>query len=100
MAADEQLVAIGKIEAKLKPFSESKTDSSDGIKPSNTEAHKTASETITGKLPSKARNTAPVIQPLTTTGTVEKEPENMNIRETIADWQKRQSVNLGLRKRH
>jgi hypothetical protein len=104
MEPDDQLVTIGKIEAKLKPFSESVKDSkstSDGAKPSSTEAKKqTASEISTGAVPSKARNVAPVIQPLSTTGTVDKEVRDMNIRETIVDWQKHNSTNLSLRKRH
>jgi len=93
-----QLVQIGKIESTLQPFSKEKSNG--GAKPQAvTEASK-ASET-TGITPSKARTTAPVIQPLSTTGaTVEKDPVDMNIRETISDWQKRNNANLAMRKRH
>jgi hypothetical protein len=95
-----QLVQIGKIESTLQPFSKEKTK--DGATPSSkavTEALQ-ASET-TGLTPSKARNMAPVIQPLSTVGAaVEKDPEDMNIRETISDWQKRNNANLAMRKRH
>ena len=96
-----QLVQIGKIESTLKPFSEVTGKPKDGATPSKavTEASK-ASET-TGISPSKARTTAPVIQPLNTTGTAfEKDPVDMNIRETISDWQKRNNANLAARKRH
>ncbi len=94
-----QLVQIGKIEATLQPFSKEKP--LNGATPSKavTEA-KPASET-TGITPSKARNQAPVIQPLLTNGAaVEKDPAEMNIRETISDWQKRNNANLAMRKRH
>ena len=94
---DEQLVAIGKIEGTLHPFS--KPEKSNGTKPSAVTEALPASEK-TGILPSKAR-TGPVIEPLKTNGAaVATDPEDMNIRETIADWQKRSGTNLALRKRH
>jgi hypothetical protein len=104
---DEQLVKIGKIEGTLQPFSKAATaaeKTQDGATPSNgkngsTQA-KAASETNVTTT-SKARNTAPVIQPLSTNGaTVEKDPEDMDIREMISDFTKRNGVNLTLRKRH
>lgn len=98
LAPDEQLVKIGRIEGTLKPFSET-VEKPNGATPSKSEAAK-ASET-TGIAPSKARNTAPVIEPLSTVGAaVDKDPVDMNIRETIADWQKRNNANLAARKRH
>jgi hypothetical protein len=88
------LVEVGKIESKLQPFakSEAKEPKSDGPEPS----------TETGTLPSKTRATAPVITPLNTasTGQVEKDPREMNIRETIHSWQKKNGAHLTLRKRH
>jgi hypothetical protein len=88
------LVEVGKIESKLQPFakSEAKEPKSDGPEPS----------TETGTLPSKPRATAPVITPLNTasTGQVEKDPREMNIRETIHSWQKKNGAHLTLRKRH
>ena len=97
----QQLVQIGKIEAILKPFSESKDDSTHGGQPSKAVNEGAKPRETTGKFPSKARNTAPVIQPLNTNGAVvERDPVHMNIRETISDWQKRNNANLALRKRH
>lgn len=101
LAPDVQLVQIGKIEGTLKPFSESFPDSTHADKASKvvTEA-KQASET-NGQPPSKVRNTAPVIKPLNTSGAAtDKDSADMNIRETIADWQKKKGANLALRKRH
>lgn len=106
---DEQLVTIGKIESTLKPFGSSKTDddskANDGAKPSKSTngQQKTAvpSEDETGIAPSRARSAAPVIKPINGSGAaVEVDPRDMNIRETINDWSKRNQVNLGLRKRH
>ena len=93
-----QLVQIGKIESTLQPFSKEKSNG--GAKPQAvTEAVK-ASET-TGITPSKARDKAPVIQPLNTTGTAfEKDEADMGIREVISDWTKKNGTNLAMRKRH
>ena len=96
-----QLVQIGKIESTLKPFSETAGKQKDGATPSKAvpEAIKASETTILGS--SKARSQAPVIQPLSTVGAaVEKDPVDMNIRETISDWQKRNNANLAMRKRH
>lgn len=105
---DEQLVTIGKIEGTLKPFEPrgSKAATTDGAKPSSTVANGNASHEAapseTGSTPSRARSSAPVITPLngSSGAAVAKDPGDMNIRETIADWQKRNRANLGLRKRH
>jgi len=105
---DEQLVTIGKIEGRLKPFEpkDSKT-AINGATPSkaastNGQPAKAApSDDETGIAPSRARDAAPVIKPLNGSGAaVEVDPRDMNIRETINDWSKRNKVNLGLRKRH
>lgn len=102
----EQLVTIGKIESTLKPF-ESKGDKDskkpeDGATPSKSTNGAKASSNDTGAVPSRARDTAPVIKPLNGSGAVPAEvsPADMNIRETIHDWSKKHQVNLGLRKRH
>lgn len=106
---DEQLVTIGKIESTLAPFepvSRETTGSkaNDGAKPSkstNGQVKAAPSDDETGIAPSRARGTAPVIKPLNGSGAaVEVDPRDMNIRETINDWSKRNQVNLGLRKRH
>lgn len=98
---DEQLVKIGKIESTLQPFSEGFTSSSNDAKSSKAVTEAKQASDITGTVLSKARNTAPVIKPLSVNGAaVEKDPAEMNIRETIADWQKHNSVNLAIRKRH
>jgi hypothetical protein len=109
LPADEQLVTIGKIEGTLKPF-EAKAGSKDtnGATPSkaaastNGEQRAAAPSEETGTSPSRARDTAPVIRPLNGSGAspVEVAPQDMNIRETIADFQRRNRVNLSLRKRH
>jgi hypothetical protein len=94
-----QLVQIGKIESTLQPFS--KEEPKDGATPSKAVPEAIKASETTGLTPSKARNTAPVIQPLSTVGAaVEKDPVDMNIRETISDWQKRNNANLAMRKRH
>jgi hypothetical protein len=96
-----QLVQIGKIESTLKPFSEVTGKLKDGATPSKAVPEASKASETTGLTPSKARNTAPVIQPLSTVGAaVEKDPVDMNIRETISDWQKRNNANLAMRKRH
>jgi len=97
---DQQLVKLGKIESTLTPFGSN--DAKDGATPSKTNGQAIEALSTTGLTPSKARSSAPVIKPLSTNGTasVEIDPKDMNIRETIVDWQKRNKVNLGLRKRH
>ncbi len=92
---DEQLVTIGKIEATLRPFAEK---SAHGDKPS-TKLNGTKPSDDTGITPSKARATAPVITPLGETGSSGIQAPT-NIRETIADWSKKNGVNLNIRKRH
>ncbi len=92
---DEQLVTIGKIEATLRPFAEK---SAHGDKPS-TKLNGTKPSDDTGITPSKARAMAPVITPLGETGSSGLQAPT-NIRETIADWSKKNGVNLNIRKRH
>ena len=96
-----QLVKIVKIETTLQPFSKTTEKTKDDDKSSKAVTETSKVSDMTGLSPSKARNTAPVIQPLSTIGsTVEKDPVDMNIRETISDWQKRNNANLAMRKRH
>jgi len=104
-----QLVTIGKIESTLKPFEAKKpaAKDEDGAKPSGKEStngqqRAAAPSEDTGAIPSRARDTAPVIRPLNGSGAspAEVAPEDMNIRETIHSWEKKHSANFGLRKRH
>jgi hypothetical protein len=107
---DEQLVTIGKIESTLKPFEVADPKSAAAKDSNGATPGKTAESTNgeqrsaadTGISPGRARDAAPVIRPLNGSGAspVEVDPRDMNIRETIADWQKRNHVNLSLRKRH
>lgn len=99
LAPDEQLVKIGKIEATLKPFGVAASD--DGPKPTKQDAA-TKAPSDTGSTPSKARSTAPVITPLNGANgaQVEKDPSEMNTREMISDWARKNKANFSLRKRH
>lgn len=99
LAPDEQLVKIGKIESTLKPFG-SKDDPTPQASNTNGQA-KPAPSDDTGTPPSKARNTAPVITPLNGNGaSADKDFKDMNIREAISDYAKRNQINLNIRKRH
>jgi hypothetical protein len=105
-----QLVTIGKIESTLKPFEAKKPASKDedGATPSSkastngTRREAAPSEDETGIVPGRARDTAPVIRPLNGSGAspAEVAPQDMNIRETIRDYERRNHANLALRKRH
>jgi hypothetical protein len=106
----QQLVTIGKIESTLKPFEAKKpaTKDEDGATPSSkastngTRREAAPSEDETGIVPGRARDTAPVIRPLNGSGAspAEVAPADMNIRETIRDYERRNHANLALRKRH
>jgi hypothetical protein len=105
---DEQLVTIGKIESTLQPFVAKAAKVEDGATPSSkastngTRREAAPSEDETGIVPGRARDTAPVIRPLNGSGASPSEvaPEDMNIRETIRDYERRNHANLALRKRH
>ena len=105
---DEQLVTIGKIESTLKPFEAKTSTDSNGATPSGKtavngkEAAEASEPSQTGSTPSRARSSAPVITPLNgaSGAAVTKDEADMNIREVIADYQRRNRANLGLRKRH
>lgn len=102
---DEQLVKIGRIESNLSPF-EPKTaqhDDKSSKEASNGQASKPAPSADTDIDLSKPRGkAAPVITPLEGTGSagVQKDSKDMNIREAIEDYSKRNRLNLGVRKRH
>jgi len=105
----QQLVTIGKIESTLKPFEAKKPAAKDedgatpgGKESTNGQQRTAAPSEDTGAIPSRARDTAPVIRPLNGSGAspAEVAPEDMNIRETIHSWEKKHSANFGLRKRH
>jgi len=105
---DEQLVTIGKIESTLQPFVAKAAKVEDGATPSSkastngTRLEAAPSEDETGIVPGRARDTAPVIRPLNGSGAspAEVAPQDMNIRETIRDYERRNHANLALRKRH
>lgn len=103
---DEQLVKIGKIESTLSPFEARKEpphdDKSSDATP-NGKAAKAEPSTDTGIDLSKPRSKpAPVFTPLEGSGSAghEKDSKDMNIRESIEDFAKRNRTNLNARKRH
>jgi hypothetical protein len=102
---EQQLVAVGKIEAILAPFGTSKTlpkAEDEGVqRASNGKTHVEPSSLDTGFSPSKARSDAPVIRPLAA-GETQTEPDvrDMNVRESIQAWQKDNKLDLRRRKRH
>jgi hypothetical protein len=103
-----QLVTIGKIESSLKPFEAKPAvpKDSNGATPSSKSTNgarfEAAPSDDTGVSPGRARDAAPVIRPLNGSGAspAEIDPRDMNIRETIHDWEKRNNAHLTLRKRH
>lgn len=106
LAPDEQLVKIGRIESTLSPF-EPQSGSGNGKEPGNAESDgkpsKAAPSENTGIDLSKPRGkAAPVITPLDATGSggISKDSKDMNVREAIEEYAKRNRVNLGMRKRH
>jgi len=98
----EALVELGVIKSTLRPFSESQSEKVTNGSTEPSASNGVTPSTQTGQVPSKPRGTAPVITPLPAGGTsqVEKDSKDMNIRETISEWQKKNQRNLGLRKRH
>lgn len=104
---DEQLVKIGRIESTLSPFEPqvehaTQNDSKSSKEAPNGQA-KPAPSADTGESLSKPRGkAAPVITPLEGTGSagIQKDSKDMNIREAIEDFSKKNSVNLNIRKRH
>ncbi len=104
---DEQLVKIGRIESTLQPFAPASAPARHDTQSSQQQTHgqprSAAPSETTGSVPSKARgNAAPVFTPLDGTGSAgtAKDSADMNIRESIQDWSRRNHANLGMRKRH
>ena len=100
-----QLVKIGKIESTLTPFgqSQAQNDTSSSQAASDGKASKAAPSKDTDIDLSKPRSkAAPVITPLDASGSAgnSKDSKDMNIRESIEEFAKRNRVNLGARKRH
>lgn len=97
----KQLVAIGKIESTLKPFSEKSEKVENGEKPSPKAEKPANGETpSTNAKASKARPEP--IKPLDTgsASQVEKPESEMDFKEVFAQWQKTHKVNLTKRRRH
>lgn len=110
MRPDKQLVAIGKIEGRLLPFSKraiAATDGKqDGDKPSTASTASTTSKpqpkaenSHTGTLPSAARKPAPVITPISSNGS-SGEVSLENVRDHISEFARNRGVNLTRRQRH
>lgn len=104
LAPDEQLVKIGRIESTLSPF-EPKTaqnDNTSSKNSSNGQDNPAPSANTDIDLSKPRGKAAPVITPLDGTGSggISKDSKDMNVREAIEDYAKRNRVNLGIRKRH
>ena len=104
-----QLVAVGKIEGTLRPFgskdapkADSPKEAADEAAPNGKAAKAAPSTPETGFSPSKARSDAPVIKPLSAGDgqQVQPDPHDMDVRQMIADFQRKKGVNLSHRKRH
>jgi hypothetical protein len=117
-------IELEKISARLKPFVQgSGASSSPETKESKSNGHaggnagqpsqetesvrghadpSTETESAASAGPSKPRESAPVIRPLSagSTSQVEKNPSQRSTREEIAAWQKQNRAHLTLRKRH
>jgi hypothetical protein len=104
LAPDEQLVKIGRIESTLTPFEPKAAPNGDTpSKDTPNGQAQPAPSADTGEAPSKPRgNAAPVITPLDGTGSagISKDSKDMNIRDHIEEYQKRNGLNLNMRKRH
>jgi hypothetical protein len=108
LSPHSRLVKIGKIESMLTPFEPVK-EAQHGDKPSNATPNGKGSkpapseDTETGIDLSKPRSkSAPVFAPLDGTGSagIQKDSKDMNIRESINEFAKRNQTNLTSRKRH
>lgn len=100
----QQLVKVGQIEAKLKPFT-SRSANSDSLRDIPTATRESAKPSIddTDFSPrTKPRNAAPVIKPISSSDAsmVDQEPADMNTREMISDWSRRNKTNFNIRRRH
>jgi hypothetical protein len=102
LSPTKQLVAIGKIESTLKPFS-TKTEKAEEVKTdpaSESSNGKAKADPSTNAKASKARPEP--IKPIETgsTSQVEKPEGEMTYQEYKAHWQKKRGIKLGLRKHH
>jgi hypothetical protein len=105
LSPHSKLVKIGKIESTLTPFgqSQAQNDPKSSTAPSDGKAPKAAPSKDTDIDLSKPRSKpAPVFSPLDTNGSAgnPKDSKDMNIREAIEDFAKRNGTNLNARKRH
>ena len=105
LSPHSKLVKIGKIESTLTPFgqSQAQNDSKSSTAASDGKAAQAAPSKDTDIDLSKPRSKpAPVITPLDTNGSAGnlKDSKDMNIREAIEDYAKRNGTNLNARKRH
>lgn len=101
---DEQLVKIGKIESTLTPFEPkaAQNDSKSSKETPDGQAKPAPSADTEIDLSKPRGKAAPVITPLETAGSAgaAKDPKDMNIRESIEEFSRRNRTNLNLRKRH
>ena len=102
-----QLVKIGKIESTLSPFeskaaSTTQNDPASSNAASNGQAKPEPSADTDTSLSKPRGKAAPVITPLEGTGSagISKDTKDMNIREHIEDFSKKNNLNLNVRKRH
>lgn len=97
-----QLVAIGKIESTLKPFSEKsgKVEVKTGETPESKDGKQETAPSTNAKPASKARPEP--IKPIETgsSSQVEKDPSELSYEETFSRFQKTHKVNLKARQRH
>jgi hypothetical protein len=99
-----QLVKIGKIESTLSPFEskQAQNDPESSKEVPNGQAKPAPSADTDTSLSKPRGKAAPVITPLEGVGSagISKDPKDMNIREHIEDFSKKNGLNLNIRKRH
>jgi hypothetical protein len=104
LSPHSQLVKIGKIESTLSPFGSEKdpNDTQSSKETPNGQAKPAPSEDTDTSLSKPRGKAAPVITPLEGTGSagISKDSKDMNIRESIEDFSKKNRLNLNQRKRH
>jgi hypothetical protein len=101
MPPAKQLVEIGKIEGKLTPFAPVAKDNAQAASTKVNGKQPQAAPRETGETLSTARRAAPVITPISNTGTSgEVNLETATVREHIAEFAKNRGVNLTRRQRH
>ena len=99
MEPDAQLVALGEIKSKLKPFSEiGKSDAASSAS-TTSKSQSSTEQSQTGNLPSAARKPAPVITPISSNGS-SGDVHLENVRDHIAEFARTRGVNLSRRQRH